>query len=160
MTKEQCYEDNSIINSTINSKIKNDIDSDNGIAVPKEYEMVKVPKFVVDSMKERLKVKSKELKELRSKHSEASQKVGHKNYQIDKLREEKKYLVAQCRDIQRRYETLHKKSKVVTVANTTLSKQNKVLKKNYLTDNDLKDTNNMLLAKLEGAKKLQKPLIK
>ena len=73
MTKEQCYEDNSIINSTINSKIKNDIDSDNGIAVPKECQMVKVPKFVVDSMKERLKVKSKELKDLISKHSEASQ---------------------------------------------------------------------------------------
>ena len=84
---------------------------------------MKVPKHVVGTAKERLKSKSKALKELRLKHYSTAQQIGHKNYQIEKLCEDKKELVGQCRNLKRRYESLEKNSKTVSEARTTLVAQ-------------------------------------
>ena len=48
--------------------------------MPKEFQLIKVSKYVVETMKEKLKSKSKELKDLRTKHYKTAQEIGCKNY--------------------------------------------------------------------------------
>ena len=68
----------------------------------------------------RKKEESKELKELRIEHSNTDQDIGHKNYQIEKLREDKKELVGQHRNLQRRHEALENNFETAYESDTAL----------------------------------------
>ena len=131
-TQEQCQdEDNSTISTTTKNTVNFSSDSDSCAPMPKEHKLIKVPKHVVDTMKDKLKSKSKCLKELKMRHDDAAQQIGRKDCQIQKLHEDKKDLAGQCRDLQRRHETLEKNSRTIAEAHAASLEQHKEQKKRH-----------------------------